>query len=78
MGILCGSASTKSPVVTGLPAFRGVDHVSHRQGRRRLPEPRGRASSPYKLPYDLHHSGCHRWLVQQYNSISTELLRSTD
>ena len=28
-------------VATGLPGFRGVDYVAHRQGRRCLPEWRG-------------------------------------
>jgi len=36
----------------------------------------GSASRQYTLPYDLHHSGCHCWLVRQCNSISTELLIS--
>jgi hypothetical protein len=29
-GILRGSASTKFPAVTGLPAIRGINYVSHR------------------------------------------------
>ncbi len=37
----------------------------------------GSASRSYILLHDLYHSGCNRWLVQQCNSISTELLRST-
>jgi hypothetical protein len=48
--ILRRSASTRFSVVTGLPAIRGINYLSHRQGRRRLPEPRGQCQSPVHTP----------------------------